>query len=400
MGESSKPIESTDGDDIIKDEDVAEEIVLDESDRNAEEELLNDLDDMGVAESEAEEQEEEEEKETPAKTVFRGHAQSAFGVKFNPTDEDIVASGGADDKAILWHANTGEVISELTGFSDSVTCVEFSKDGKYVATGGLDGLIKVWNGESGSHVCDLEGQTEIQWLSWHHKGHVLLAGSDDGTIWMWKVPQGNCMSVFSGHEGPVTCGGFSLDGKSLITASEDLSVRVWDPKSGQCSLKVAGYNFHSQPVVCFDKHEDGKLLLTGSQDNSAKLVHLGNGKVVGSLEGHTESVETVAFGHNLPYCATGSLDGKIKIWDATSLRNRSTLEHTDGVVKMAFHPGSNALLLSCSLDGKLRMWDTRTGDIVRALGSRSTPILDFDLSQSGTLVACAGDDSIVEVFDI
>ena len=46
--------------------------------------------------------------------------------------------------------------------------------------------------------------------------------------------QGDCMQVFSGHSGPVTCGGFSSDGKFVVTASVDGTAKVWNPKNGKC----------------------------------------------------------------------------------------------------------------------------------------------------------------------
>ncbi len=35
----------------------------------------------------------------------------------------------------------------------------------------------------------------MEWLTWHSKGNVLLAGSSDGTVWMWLATSGACMQV-------------------------------------------------------------------------------------------------------------------------------------------------------------------------------------------------------------
>jgi len=52
----------------------------------------------------------------------------------------------------------------------------------------------------------------IQWIDWHPRGYVLLAGGADGTIWMWTIPTGKCMQVFTGHVESVTTGQFTPDG--------------------------------------------------------------------------------------------------------------------------------------------------------------------------------------------
>ena len=62
------------------------------------------------------------------------------------------------------------------------------------------------------------------------------------------------VQVFSGHTGAVRCGGFTPDGKAVVTGGGegDATLKVWDPKSGNCTGTVQGYGFHEagEPVVC------------------------------------------------------------------------------------------------------------------------------------------------------
>jgi angio-associated migratory cell protein len=54
----------------------------------------------------------------------------------------------------------------------------------------------VWDAATGAHVHDLEGPGgAIEWVAWHPKGSVLLAGSDDMTAWMWLAGTGQCMQA-------------------------------------------------------------------------------------------------------------------------------------------------------------------------------------------------------------
>lgn len=55
-----------------------------------------------------------------------------------------------------------------------------------------------------------------QWIRWHPRGHVVLAGSEDSSIWMWNADNCAFMNTFLGHSGSVTCGGFTPDGTSLF----------------------------------------------------------------------------------------------------------------------------------------------------------------------------------------
>ena len=121
----------------------------------------------------------------------------------------------------MLNRSTKRRIFSLTGHTDTVMDVAFSASGVYLATAGMDGLVKIWNTADGSLVLTLSGPSEdITWVQWHTKGDVVLAGSSDMSIWMWSVPTGNCMTVFSGHSGSVSCGCFTQDGKYVVTASQ------------------------------------------------------------------------------------------------------------------------------------------------------------------------------------
>jgi angio-associated migratory cell protein len=52
--------------------------------------------------------------------------------------------------------------------------------------------------------------------------------------------------VFTGHSGAVTCGAFTPDGKQLVTGGGegDASLRVWNPRTGECTHHIQGHDFH------------------------------------------------------------------------------------------------------------------------------------------------------------
>ncbi len=59
---------------------------------------------------------------------------------------------------------------------------------------------------------------------------------------------------------------------------------------------------------------DGKYLASGSWDNSVKLWNIESQKEVTTLQGHSESVYSVAFSPDGKYLASGSADNTVKLW--------------------------------------------------------------------------------------
>lgn len=67
-------------------------------------------------------------------------------------------------------------IATLRGHTDSVVAVAWSYTGSMLATAGLDSSVRVWD-RAGALLHTIDGPSaEVEWLSWHPKGDVLLAG--------------------------------------------------------------------------------------------------------------------------------------------------------------------------------------------------------------------------------
>ncbi|RKP26065.1 WD40-repeat-containing domain protein [Syncephalis pseudoplumigaleata] len=331
---------------------------------------------------------------------FFAHQEPVYCVAAHPTDPTLFATGGGDDKAYLWRADTGETVTTLERHTDSVTSIAFSHDGLYLATGGMDGKVNVWQVGDAAHIATLDGPDEVEWIDWHPKGHILLAGARDTTLWMWQLPSGRCMHVFAGHSGAVTCGQFTPDGKWVVSGAEDGTLILWDPKTAAAVTRISGSEdarFHSGMVTALAVNADSTVVATTSDDQTVKLVHLHTGQILGSLENNSEAIESVAFNDNMPLVAAGSLDGTVNLWDITTYRLRHTLQHDDAVIRVRWVPGTT-WLVTCSADGSVRLWDGLTGQLLKQWLGHQETILDFAVSCDKRTLVSGGDDGVALVF--
>ena len=63
-------------------------------------------------------------------------------------------------------------------------------------------------------------------------GRRLASASDDGTVRLWDPATGAELAALTGHTGQVTAVAFSPDGRRLASAGWDGTVRLWDPATG------------------------------------------------------------------------------------------------------------------------------------------------------------------------
>ena len=129
---------------------------------------------------------------------------------------------------------------------------------------------------------------------------------------MWNISAsagtGTLMHVFAGHGDDCTCGRFTLDGKRILTGSMDCTVRVWNPKSGECERVIgAGANFENGVTCLALSQAQENTLLVGSADATAALFNWTTGKLLGKLAGHEGEIEAVGICSVLSVCCVLSL---------------------------------------------------------------------------------------------
>ncbi len=88
-----------------------------------------------------------------------------------------------------------------------------------------------------------------------------------------------------------------------------------------------------------------------------------------TLQGHSNSVTSVAFSSDSKTLVSGSLDRQIRIWNVDNAECHEILdEHTDGVWRVAFNL-DNTLLASSSDDETIKTWDTTTWELLNTFES-------------------------------
>jgi len=356
---------------------------------------------------------------TPSSAAADSAPNSVFSVALDPTGS-VAVSGGEDDKAYVWKVADGSVLFACAGHQDSVVCVAFNHDGSMVATGDMAGMIKVWKVSSGKEVWSFEC-ADLEWLFWHPVASVIIAGTVDGSSWMWKIPSGDC-KTYAGPNCASSVGQLHPDGKRLCVGYGDGSLRIWDLKAASVTHTLG--DVHTDNITCMDMHREGNVLLTGSVDGNASLVNPNTGKVVARLpvcessssastsgsnsvseravdDEEEDSVEAVALSSGLPIAATGSLSGRLLIWDLNSEKLRHDPARLEaGITRLAWLGAGNDLLFCASLDGTASAWDGRTGAVVRRWTGHRGQVLDMAVAPMGNFLLTASGDGTVRTFTL
>ena len=150
--------------------------------------------------------------------------------------------------------------------------------------------------------------------------------------------------------------GVAVTGDSIITASEDHTLKILDAADGSCRAM----GMHTNRVRCVCVMPDGRIV-SGSRDGTLML-WAPDGSHLRTLEGHTDYVWCVAALSD-DRVASGSKDGTIRIWDVNTGHQLSTPRHNGAVRCLAVLPGGN--LIANGPFSELNLWDVQ-GHLIRS----------------------------------
>ncbi|KAL0035002.1 hypothetical protein WJX79_005530 [Trebouxia sp. C0005] len=159
--------------------------------------------------------------------------------------------------------------------------------------------------------------------------------------------------------------------------------------------RVTGIAWHPSP-----SQTPGTVqLVTGSADKTARLFS-GEGKQLGSLQGHGERLGRVGFHPLGRHVGTASFDETWRLWDVESCTCLLEQEgHSRPVYTVAFHK-DGSLAASGGLDAIGRVWDIRTGRSIMALQGHVQGILTMDFSPDGYHLATGSEDHSCRIWDL
>ncbi len=244
----------------------------------------------------------------------------------------------------------------------------------------------------------LIGHTDsVTAIAFSPDGKTLATASEDGTVRMWDVftraPTGNTLV---GHSGTVQALAFSPDGKTLATGGDDKTVRRWDAATHAPLGKPFAEHTDSVRAVAYSP--DGKTLATAGQ-----LVFLCDAntlKIVGDPLVTSGLVGTLAYSPDGEILITASNDNIVRLWDITDRTPmfRQLKGDTNAVGAVAFSPDGKTLA-TAGHAWAVSLWNMRTRvPIGKPLVSRDA-VGAVAFSPDGKTLATAGEDKSVRLWD-
>ncbi len=286
----------------------------------------------------------------------------------------------------FWHT--------IIGFEQPIKSLVVSSDGQ-IASVSEDTEINLWQVSTGRRVGILKGHRDkVTCLGISFSGRTLLSGSQDKTIRFWDLQERKVIRTlggyFDGHLSKVTALALTPDNQTLISCGADNSLKIWDVNRAR---EIQNISF-SATVTCLAISSDGQLFCSGGLEPQIRIRNTKNGRVIRSINNNS-GVLSLAFSPDGNLLATGGFNRNIKLWDLTTGKEIYTLMgHSDRVSKVIFSRDGKTLI-SSSWDGKIKLWKLATGTEIISQEAHSAKIHSIAIAPGDrTLVSGSADRTI------
>eukprot|EP01063_Lacrimia_lanifica_P030496 TRINITY_DN484_c1_g2_i4.p1 TRINITY_DN484_c1_g2~~TRINITY_DN484_c1_g2_i4.p1 ORF type:complete len:2641 (+),score=1274.29 TRINITY_DN484_c1_g2_i4:100-8022(+) len=263
--------------------------------------------------------------------LFRSTKKRDIFVWFilGPVARNHVWVASSDSFIRVFNSETMDLVKEMKEHVGGVYALAQTVGGRLVFSGSADFTIVKWDGPKMERLSTFTG----------HKNHVrallavgkkLFSGSDDCTIRIWDIKTGHCTDSLEYHTGGVHALAYE-GGQFLWSASEDGTMRVWNPENTDdpAVREVASPN--GVQVTCLELVGS---LIWATAGNHIYIYDPETFEVKAQFKNHTGAINALLPVHQAVvsrvWSASGMTDGVINLWDTECTYKSALSASSDG----------------------------------------------------------------------
>lgn len=408
--------------------------------------------------------------------TLEGHQDAVTAIAFSP-DGFTLGSGSLDDSTRLWNFSTGAELHKFKDETDDVIHIAFSQNGNEIASSYHEYLDEtesasssrtiIWHVDNGiklgkiaagdSYLAFLDNNEKIATSRgiWEIKSgelirnfvlengyfyypvkatlsqdeKYLISVNHNGILYKTKLATGLTSPLLEEEFGEIINFSFSLDGRSIVTASTDNTIRIWNTIDGSLIeiYKILNPKQFREPIfsvdgslMAFTDFENnihlwnaakgkqleimkmpnglydiifsptGKILAAEDEKGSVWIIDINSWSIIHEIPTQLESIRSMAFSPDGEKIAIGYVDNSIIVWELDDFSIKYQLVgHNYSANSIAFSPDGNTLS-SASLDMVI-LWDLTTGEILNHLED-ANEIVSYSID--GSFLASGYKDTI------
>lgn len=293
-------------------------------------------------------------------------------------------------------------INTLSGHKDCIYALERSPEKHTFFSAGGDGIVARWNLDN-PEIGDLIAKVpnSVYSLCCEAANNTLLIGQNfEGLhridlaqkkeLQSVKLTQSYIFDIkIFQNEILIACG----DGRLIVLDSESFSVKKYVDASNKSARCIA---------VAAQKGE----FAVGYSDHSIRIFDLTSKQLKYQLQGHSNSVFTLAYSLDEQFLLSGSRDAHLKIWDTNTNYelHQSVVAHLFAINHITFSPDGHYFATG-SMDKAVKIWDSHSFKLLKVIdkarhAGHGTSVNKLFWSEYKAQLLSASDDRLISVWQV
>lgn len=238
-----------------------------------------------------------------------------------------------------------------------ITTIAFSPDGTAMLAGSQSG-VSIRNGDASRNLAtEMDNVNGMRFLP--DGKSFLLAGGDPaetGVLERYSWPQATRLNRREMHDDVLYSIDISPDGSRYVLASGD---EVCSVHSLADEAPLSRFTKHSRAVLAAKFLPDSRTVVSASRDQTLRVWNSDSGNNIRTLHNHSRDVRALATKptvEGLPMVASASADLTIRFWQPTIGRMVRFVRLESEALCIAWLAGGERLVAGCR-DGKVRLID-------------------------------------------
>ncbi|KPP65631.1 WD repeat-containing protein 48-like [Scleropages formosus] len=259
-------------------------------------------------------------------------------------------------------------------------------------TAGRDSIIRIWSvnqHKQDPYIASMEHHTDwVNDIVLCCNGKTLISASSDTTVKVWNAHKGFCMSTLRTHKDYVKALAYAKDKELVASAGLDRQIFLWDVNTltaltaSNNTVTTSSLSGNKDSIYSLAMNQMGTVIVSGSTEKVLRVWDPRTCAKLMKLKGHTDNVKSLLLNRDGTQCLSGSSDGTIRLWSLGQQRCIATYRvHDEGVWALQVNEAFTHVY-SGGRDRKVYCTDLRSPDNRVLVCEEKAPVLKMELDRS------------------